>query len=242
MDFYLFSLILGALGLIAMAASGLSHGTGGHGHGHGHAGDASLHGGHAGAHHDVTIHHHTPGHHTPGHASHGGHAAQHGQHHDTSSSGAWMWQLLSPRVLFALLVGLGATGTLARPYLDGIALALLAVVGGIAFEMLGVRPIWNFFFRFASAPALTLESTLYDTGTAVTRFDATGCGVIALEVDGQVLQVLATLRPQDRGLTVRAGDRLMVEEVDGARNRCVVSWAGPLDPAGGENLRGELGR
>ncbi|HEX8830113.1 MAG TPA: hypothetical protein VF705_03050, partial [Longimicrobium sp.] len=61
--------------------------------------------------------------------------------------------------------------------------------------------------------------------------------------DGQVLQVLATLRPEDRarGVAVRPGDRLLVEEVDGARNRCVVSWAGPPLPAA-DNFRGELDR
>lgn len=219
MDFYLFSLILGALGLVAMAVSGLGHGHAGHG-GHGHdVGDAS-HGGH-------------------GHAA-GGDGAQ----HDAAQGGSgWMWQILSPRMLFSVLTGLGATGLLAEPLLGGVLLFLLALAGGIAFELLAVRPVWNFFFRFASKPALTLESALYDTGTAVTRFDGTGSGVIALEVDGQVLQVLAKLRPEDRdrGLRVRAGDRVLVEEVDGARNRCVVSWAGPSETSG-DNLGGELGR
>lgn len=220
MDFYLFSLILGALGLVAMAVSGLSHGHAGHG-GHGHdVGDVS----HAG-------HGHAPGHHGDG--------AQ----HDAAQGGTWVWQILSPRMLFSVLTGLGATGLLADPLLGGVLLLLLALAGGIAFELLAVRPVWNFFFRFASVPALTLESALYDTGTAVTRFDETGSGVIALEVDGQVLQVLAKLRPEDRdrGLRVRAGDRVLVEEVDGARNRCVVSWAGPSETSG-DNLIGELGR
>ena len=194
-----------------MAASGLSHGHGGHDVSHGGHG----HGGHAG--HDVGGHHGAAGH--------------HGDHDATQSGHSWAWQILSPRVLFSVLVGLGATGLAGEPYLGGVLLLLLALAGGIAFELVAVRPLWNFFFRFASAPALTLESALYDTGTAVTRFDESGSGLIALEVDGQVLQVLATLRPQDRGLRVRAGDRLMVEEVDGARNRCVVSRAAPDHPA-----------
>jgi hypothetical protein len=245
MSFYLFSLILGALGLLAMAASGLSHGHGHGGHdvshgggGHGHGGHLGHgHGGHAG--HDLGGHH--GGHHVAGH--HGGHdvAGHHGSHanHDTGQGGhAWAWQILSPRVLFSVLVGLGATGLAGEPYLGGVLLLLLALLGGIAFELVAVRPVWNFFFRFASVPALTLESALYDTGTAVTRFDESGSGLIALEVDGQVLQVLATLRPADvdKGLRVRAGDRLLVEEVDGARNRCVVSRAAPEDPAGVKSL------
>jgi translation initiation factor IF-1 len=79
--------------------------------------------------------------------------------------------------------------------------------------------------RFASAPALTLESVLEDEVQAVTGFDAEGHGLVTVEVDGQVVQVLATLRSEDRaaGVRVRAGDRLRVEEVDDRRNRCVVS-------------------
>ncbi len=217
MDIYLFSLILGALGLVAMAAAGLGHHGG---HPGNDVGDVSLHSGsHGHAHH--------------GHGTH----AHHGydtQHHDGGGH-AWVWQILSPRVLFSVLVGLGATGLLARPFVGGVLLFLAALAGGVAFEAALVRPMWNFLFRFASAPALTLESALMDTGTAVMRFDASGSGLMALEVDGQVLQVLATLRPEDRakGVAVRAGDRLLVEEVDGARNRCVVSWAGPPLPAAG---------
>jgi hypothetical protein len=233
MSFYLFSLILGALGLLAMAASGLSHGHGHGGHDVSHGGGHGGHighdlGGHHGGH-DVAAHH---GSHNAT-AHHGGHnaAGHHGDHDTTQSGHSWVWQFLSPRVLFSVLVGIGATGLAGEPYLGGVPLLLLALAGGIVFELVAVRPIWNFFFRFASAPALTLESALFDTGTAVTRFDESGSGLIALEVDGQVLQVLATLRPEDRGLRVRAGDRLLVEEVDGARNRCVVSRAAPDHPA-----------
>ncbi|CAA9349137.1 MAG: hypothetical protein AVDCRST_MAG68-3486 [uncultured Gemmatimonadetes bacterium] len=217
MDIYLFSLVLGALGLVAMAAAGLGH----HGaHSGNDAGDVSH-----------------------GHGDHGGHGVKDGTQHQETGGHAWVWQFLSPRVLFSVLVGLGATGLLAQPFLGGVLLFLLALAGGVAFEAALVRPIWNFLFRFASTPALTLESSLLDTGTAVTRFDASGSGLIALEVDGQVLQVLATLRPEDRarGLAVRAGDQLLVEEVDGARNRCVVSWAGPPLPAAA-NIRGEQER
>ena len=63
---------------------------------------------------------------------------------------------------------------------------------------------------------------------AVTGFDRDGHGLVALELDGQVVQVLATLRAADRaaGVRVRAGDRVRVEEIDAARNRCVVSALG----------------
>lgn len=226
MDSYLFCLILGFVGLLVMALAGFGHG-GGHSSGHGghDVGDASLHAGH--------------GHGHAGHAHDAGHAHHHGDGHHASErgggAGSWFLQLLSPRVLFSVLVGLGATGMLARPYLGGILLFLAALAGGVAFERVLVAPLWGFLFRFASAPALTMESSLLDTATAVTGFDERGDGVVSLEVDGQVLQILATLRPEDRatGVRVRAGDRLLVESVDGARNRCVVSWTGTSLPAGG---------
>jgi hypothetical protein len=132
-------------------------------------------------------------------------------------------------VLFSVLVGFGATGLLAGGLLGGVALAALAVAGGVAFEALLVRPLWNLAFRFASAPALTLGSALLDEARATSRFDANGQGLIAVEVDGQLVQVLGTLRPEERasGIRIRAGDRVRIEEVDEERGRCTVSFAGP---------------
>jgi hypothetical protein len=139
-----------------------------------------------------------------------------------------LWTLISPRVLFSALVGFGATGLLARGVLGGAPLFLAAVAGGAVFERLLVTPLWNFSLRFASAPALTLESCLADEARAVTAFDARGHGLIAVELDGQVVQVLGTLTAAEvaTGRRVRAGDRLRVEDVDGARNRCTVSYLG----------------
>jgi hypothetical protein len=238
MDPYVFSLSLGAAGLGAMAVTGLAshaghagHGHAGQGHaahGHGHASDVSLpaHGGgaHTGAHH--------VGHAHAGHAHAGAHAGHAHAHHDagTVRSESQLWTLLSPRVLFSLLVGAGATGLLIRDLLHvgGWLLPVLAVAGGVLFEAALVRPLWNFVFRFASAPALTLESAIMDEARAVSGFDRNGQGLIAVELDGQLVQVLGTLRAEDRelGVRVRAGDRLRIEEVDEKRNRCVVSYAG----------------
>ena len=66
------------------------------------------------------------------------------------------------------------------------------------------------------------------TVMAASGFDANGQGLVTLEVDGQVVQVLGTLRHEDRalGLRVRAGDRLRVENVDAERHRCTVSFLG----------------
>ena len=199
MNLYAISLAIGAVGFLAMALTGLGR------HGHAHArGPAHGHGhAHVGAKHTHQIH-----------AS----SAR-------ASAVSWLWSLTSPRVLFSLLIGFGTTGLVLRSALSSPLTLAAAVAGGLLFEQLFVGPVWNFLMRFASAPALTLESVLQDEVQAVTGFDANGHGLVTAEVDGQVVQVLATLRAEDRatGVRIRAGDRLRVEEVDGRRNRCVVS-------------------
>jgi hypothetical protein len=207
---YAFTLALGVMGLAAMAVLGLaSHAHhGGHG---GHGGDGG-HGGH------------------DGHAGHDGHGDGHGHgdsHHEPTA--LRIAAVLSPRLWFTLLAGFGATGLLIRPLVAGGPLrAAIAVVGAVLFEALLARPLWNLAFRFESRPASTLESCVADEVRAVTGFDRDGHGLIAVELDGQLVQVLATLRAADRaaGVRVRAGDKVRVEEVDPARNRCVVSALG----------------
>jgi hypothetical protein len=201
MDIYSFGLVLGAAGLGLMALAGVGR------HGHAHT-------------------HHAP-HHAPQHpgvhagAAHHGHGATDGAHHS-------LWSLMSPRVLFSVLLGFGATGILAGHALSGPALLAAAVAGGVGFERLVVAPLWRLLFRFASEPARTLESALYDEARAASGFDANGEGLVAVEVDGQVVQLLGTLGADDRrvGTRVRTGDRLRIEDVDGARHRCTVSYVG----------------
>ena len=222
MDLYLVSLATGAVGLGIMGIGGLSHGSHtGHGHG-GH--DVHVgHTGHAG--HDVQIGHvghagHAHAGH--GHASHGEHAA--GQH-ASASAPSWSWtSLLSPRLLFSLMVGFGAGGIAAIPLGEPWQFGA-AVLGAAAFETLLVGPLWRFLFRFESRPAATLESTVEDEARAVTGFDANGCGLVAVDVDGQIVQLLATLAPDERsrGVRIRSGDLLRIAEVDAARGRCTVT-------------------
>jgi hypothetical protein len=133
---------------------------------------------------------------------------------------------MSPRVLFSVCVGFGASGLIMRPLLGGgIILFGTAVAMGVVFERALVTPIWNFAFRFASNPAVTLESAIMSDATAVTAFDANGQGLIAVELDGRLVQLLGTLQDVDRELRSRvvAGSRLRVEAVDAKRNRCTVS-------------------
>ena len=199
MDPYLFAIIVGVVGLGAMAIGGL--GRHGHGVSHGHAG--GHHGGHHGATHD-------------------GHGVSHGVTTGTRITG---WVLMSPRLLFAALLGFGLAGVALRSLLVGKLLLLAAIVAGIAIERLFVNPLWNLAMRFASNPALTLESATFGEGKVVSNFDQNGQGIIAVEVDGQVQQILATLSAGDlaRGARVRAGQLVRVDEVDGARHRCTVS-------------------
>lgn len=208
MDLYLTAFALGAVGLIAMAFTGLGRhsrgGTASHvGASHGHVGHA-----HAGHGHGT----HAPGAH--GHTSH------------TPASSRFL-SLMSPRVLFSVSLGLGTAGLALRPVLGGPFLFAAALTTGIIFERFLVTPLWNFLFRFASTPALTLESAVSDEARAVTSFDANGQGLIAVELDGQSVQLLGTLQRSDRDMHVRvaAGARLRIEEVDSARNRCIVSLA-----------------
>lgn len=211
MDSYTFALVLGGTGLVAMAATGLAH-----------VGGGSHHAGHDGA---------AGGSHTNG-VTHAGHAhvthAHIGHAHSSGGIKSALLSLASPRVLFSLLVGFGLTGVIARPFLGGILLVILAVCGALFFEMALVRPLWRFLFRFASNPAMTLESSLMSEARAASGFDDNGQGLISVEVDGQIVQCLGTLRADDRalGVRVRAGDVLRVEDVDAARSRCTVSYVG----------------
>jgi hypothetical protein len=238
--------------------SGHAHG-GGHLHGGGH-GDLNVHtgGGHLAAGHAGHVAHVDTGAHVgPGHigevahldvGGHGiahGHAhadaggpghhgdhAHHGEHGGDRAIGTWFLSFLSPRVLFSIMVGVGAAGLLLGGFLAGPLLAAAAVAGGFAFELLAVRPVWNFFFRFGSEPAFTLESAVTDVATAVTGFNSDGEGLVKIELNGEVVQVLARLSPADRatGVRVHTGDTLVVDEVDAVRNCCTVSL--PVASAG----------
>ncbi len=223
MDLYIFCVVLGAAGMAAMALLGFTSS---------HSGGASAH--HTGGHefHGIGGHIHAP---PPSHASHTitphGHAGNHGQslthgHADGWKSTAWSW--LSPRVLFNVLVGFGATGLIAEKLLGPVLALPVAVVGGLAFEAVVVRPIFNSLFRFESQPAQTLESAIMSQGKAVTGFDVNGNGLISLELGGEIVQILGTLTADERkaGIRVRAGDALRIEDIDSQRNRCTVSRIG----------------
>lgn len=206
MSIYSFALLLGAAGLALMALSGFVHVFGSHHVGHGHSGP---HAGHPVAH------------------ARGGAPTRGGT--QVRAGGRWsgsraFWALLSPRPLFSAILGFGAVGSLLELHIEGAPLLVASIAGGLAFEAFIVRPLWNFLFRFESAPALTLEHAIGDVAHAATSFDASGCGLVTLELDGQIVQVLGSLRREDReaGIRVRAGDPVEIDDIDAERNRCTV--------------------
>jgi membrane protein implicated in regulation of membrane protease activity len=185
---FLSSMILGLVGLLAMTALGVGHGSDGHGHSsHGYS-DSS----HPGTGHD----------------------------HDSGSGTKWL-ALISPRVIFSLALGFGAVGLIAEKFVI-LALSIpLAIVGAIALERILIQPYWKLMMRFASKPAQNLESAAFSRAKAVMDFDASGSGLIELELDGQVRQVLGTLKSGQEARVTR-GKTLRIESVTDAGN-CIVS-------------------
>jgi hypothetical protein len=158
-----------------------------------------------------------------GGAAHSGHSG--GARGSSSSATGWRWtNLLSPRLLFSFFVGFGAAGILASSLHEPFRLAA-AVTAGIAFEAILIGPLWRFLFRFESREASTLETAIEDEARAVTGFDANGNGLVALELDGQLVQLLATLAPDERarGVRIRSGDLVRIAAVDAERGRCTVT-------------------
>jgi hypothetical protein len=214
MDGYLVILCLGFGGLLLMLLVGLTHAGGSHGHAHAHSG----HGHHG----------------LPASGAHGaaGRGASFKVRGGPSARGSrftgFLASLISPVVIFSWLLGFGAAGVLLRPFAAHWPVFLLPVVAAIdagLFERYLVQPFWTLLFGFASAPAKTLDSLVRAEGRAATNFDASGHGLIVVELDGQVRQLLGALDAEERiGYErVRSGDRLVIRAVDPLRNSCTVS-------------------
>ncbi|HEX8465467.1 MAG TPA: hypothetical protein VF627_12695 [Abditibacterium sp.] len=227
LDFYRFAVYLGFAGLACMAVLGVANSGSGHGHSaaRGHGGGRA--GGRA----------HANGNALPSQSHGSAHATHHGggiratrsvkgARGAKGSKTSFFLSFLSPQNFFSLMLGFGATGILCKQLVAVEPMrAIISVVGAVLFEKCLVTPVWNGWLRFASNPARTLESAVYEEATAITAFDADGCGLICIDLDGHEVRVLARLSPPERQnpLRVRAGDRLFVESIDTARNSCVVS-------------------
>lgn len=207
-------LSIGAIGLLAQTVLGMA--------GHG------LHGGNSGDGIDLEM--------PQGHLGHAGHADSGGHHNAPADAGhgpsvpqhkgTALWTLFSPLTIFSLCLGAGATGILARYYiLFPLPVAVAAVIGGILFYVGIVKPLWRLIFKFASKPAETLSGAVAREATATGRFNADGQGIVQITVDGEFVRLLARLESEDRkkGITVLAGDKLVVTSVDEKRNTCCVT-------------------
>lgn len=214
---YTILFLIGLLGFAVNLMLGLGHGHTGHlgEHDAGHIGNGN---GHAGA-----LEH--AGHTHGGHADHGGHDNHNGQGESTRSISPF-WSILSPLTLMSLCLGAGATGLILQSrHLPEMMTAIAAAIGGVAFYTFVVRPVFSLAYKFVSQPSKALEGTMAKTAEAASRFDASGRGVVMLNVDGQLVRVLAELEAEDRPSAdmIKPGDALTVTAVDGRANTCRVA-------------------
>lgn len=223
---FLLLLVIGLVGLAAMAlpAFGHSHGAlSGHGaHGVGHAA-------HGGLSHGTGQVAHGSGAHASGSAT----AALNGP----NARGA-LAQLLpadvarregfhllpSPRAIFSVLSLYGAFGNACVHafHLPFAIAAIAAAVPALLVERLLVRPLWNLVFRLEAPQCSPLEQLVFSEAQAVTAF-RNGRGMISALRDGRRVQLVASLRQDQQALPVRVGERLLIEDVDAANERVTVS-------------------
>jgi len=137
--------------------------------------------------------------------------------------------LLSPMDLFAMAFGAGTAGVLLQGVLAPGLLIYAAIAGALAFNFLVMKPIFALAMKFASRPSEGLEGTVALQGRAITKFDTEGKGLVQLTLDGQIVQLLASLDPAERelGENVVKGDDVTVLEVDAKRNMCTISKLPP---------------
>jgi hypothetical protein len=133
--------------------------------------------------------------------------------------------LLSPIDIFSYALGFGAAGLLLQNAIHGSTLIAVAIVAAILFNLVLIHPAMNLAMRFASKESKGLEGAVSSEAEACGQFDAQGRGIIQLKLDGQIIQLLATLDQDElhRGVSVCRGDKVIILEVDGAKNQCRVS-------------------
>jgi hypothetical protein len=218
-DIYLSCLIGGLIALVAFVLCGAGfHHPGVH-HGHQGLGEASLgHNAHFSGHLHVTDHSNA-------------HAAANG---GSSSFSIFAWLgWFSPLYLCGTVIGFGVTGTLVGRLFQGWPCFAIALLGAYFIRIICVRPLISGILMWASRPAKTLGDAVLETGIAGTNFDAQGYGMVRFYLDGQIIQLLGQLVPEESTeLRVNAGERLFIRSVDSVRQRCIVSRtaAFSLDP------------
>ena len=209
MDIYLSCLIGGAIALAVLALCGI---------GFDHIGiRPGAHASHASGGHVRPAAHHS-GHHSPGQNGRASHFA--------SDFVSVLLTWLSPAYICGAIIGFGATGTLVSPILQGWLRLAVALIGAYIICFFCIRPLLAGLQKWASLPAKTLTDAMLENGTAVTDFDAKGYGLVRLNLDGQIVQLLGQLAPEEQsGARVRSGETLFVRSVDPTKQRCVVCRA-----------------
>jgi hypothetical protein len=207
---FLILMVIGLVGLAAMAIPAFGRGHGGGLSGHGLSGHGlSGHGlsGHAGA----------------ASVAGGRGALQQLLPADPAHEGLLRF-VPSPRAVFSVLALYGAFGNAALRafHLPGVLAALVAVPPALLVEWALVRPLWRVLFRVQAAPSTPLEHLVSNEALAVVPF-RNGRGLVSTVRDGRRVQLMASLREDQRAWPVKVGDRLVIDEVDAAREAVTVT-------------------
>jgi len=207
---FLILMVIGLVGLAAMAIPAFGHGHGalsGHGtlSGHGgvsHAGPTSLGG------------------------STGRGALQQLLPADPAHESRLRF-LPSPRAVFSVLALYGAFANAAEHafHLPVLLAALSAALPALFVEWALVRPLWRLLFRVQGAACTPLEQLVLSEAEAVVPF-RNGRGLVSTVRDGRRVQLVASLRADQLALPVRVGDRLVIEDVDASRESVTVTVLG----------------
>ncbi len=212
MRVFLTLMVIGLVGLAAMAIPAFGHGHGalsGHaaGHGIGHAGSAHAH---------VIAH-------APAAPSGVRGALQQLLPADPAHQSRWRL-LPTPRGVFSVLALYGAFGNAALHalHLSPWAAALCALLPAFLIETLLVRRLWNLVFRLEAPACSPLEQLIASEARAVVPF-RNGKGLVSTVRDGRSVQLVASLRADQQVLPVKVGDRLLIEDVDASRERVTVT-------------------
>src|SRR6185436_18128034 len=141
--------------------------------------------------------------------------AAHGQGHGPAKFDVRSLLPLSPLDLFSYCAGAGLGAFLMRPYMQRSWLPLAAILGAILFDLLVTKTILRTMMKVSADPSLGLEGTVATEGVAATNFDENGKGLVRLTLDGQIVQLLATLEAPElsAGVRVKKGDTLLVVNV-----------------------------
>jgi hypothetical protein len=151
--------------------------------------------------------------------------AKGGQGGQSSSPFSMVLSTLSPVNIFSLALGYGATGILLTPFVAYPGSVLCAIAGGVVFNYAMVQPLMRYLAGFATKPSEGIEGSVFQEAEAITGFDKDGRGIVRLTMDGQHVQLLATLDllEVEKGIHVKKGEKVLITEVDSVRNSCRVT-------------------